>query len=53
MRVAVLSDAHANLPALEVVLKDVEDQGIEEIWYLGDFVGYGPYPQKVVDRLNS
>ncbi|MCA9406186.1 MAG: YfcE family phosphodiesterase [Candidatus Omnitrophica bacterium] len=53
MRVAVLSDAHANLPALEAVLKDVEEQGIEEIWYLGDFVGYGPYPQKVVDRLKS
>ena len=51
MRVAVLSDIHANLPALDAVLADAGD--VDAIWQLGDVVGYGPDPDGVVDRLRS
>lgn len=51
MRIAVISDVHANLPALEAVLADAANQHVEGIWNLGDFVGYGPWPEEVVRRL--
>ena len=51
MKVAVLADAHGNLSALEAVLRDIDTQGIKEIWFLGDFVGYGPAPQKTINAL--
>ncbi len=44
MRAAVLSDVHANLPALEAVLAATEEAGVEEVWCLGDVVGYGAQP---------
>ncbi len=44
--VAVISDVHANLPALEAVLADVEQHGIRRIWCLGDTLGYGPWAQE-------
>ena len=44
MRAAVVTDIHANLPALEAVLRATEEAGIEEIWCLGDVVGYGVEP---------
>jgi predicted phosphodiesterase len=44
MRIAILSDIHANLPALEAVLADIEGTDPEEIWCLGDVVGYGAQP---------
>ena len=43
-RVAVVSDIHANLAAFEAVLADIDALGIQEIWCLGDIVGYGPQP---------
>src|SRR2546425_11144547 len=48
MRVAVFSDIHSNLHALEAVLEDVDRQAPEEIWCLGDVVGYGPRPNECV-----
>ncbi|MCR4337505.1 MAG: YfcE family phosphodiesterase [Candidatus Omnitrophica bacterium] len=51
MKIALLADIHGNLPALESVLKDVHKQGCEEIWHLGDLVGYGPFPEQSVQRL--
>jgi diadenosine tetraphosphatase ApaH/serine/threonine PP2A family protein phosphatase len=51
MRVAVLSDIHANLPALEAVLGAVPS--VDGIWQLGDVVGYGPEPDAVVARLRE
>ncbi|HET9613299.1 MAG TPA: metallophosphoesterase family protein, partial [Candidatus Limnocylindrales bacterium] len=52
MRVAVLSDIHANLSALDAVLGQVgEVGGMDAIWHLGDVVGYGPKPDEVVARL--
>jgi predicted phosphodiesterase len=44
MRLAILSDIHANLPALEAVLSDIERADVEELWCLGDVVGYGAQP---------
>jgi predicted phosphodiesterase len=49
MRIAVLSDIHGNLPALEAVLAALRPY--DAIWQLGDVVGYGPQPDEVVARL--
>jgi predicted phosphodiesterase len=51
MRIAVLSDIHANLPALDAVLADAG--AVDAIWHLGDVVGYGPDPDGVVSRLRE
>jgi predicted phosphodiesterase len=49
MRVAVLSDIHANLVALDAVLASLGT--VDAVWQLGDIVGYGPEPDGVVERL--
>ena len=49
--IAVISDIHANLAAFEVVLNDIAGRGIDEIWCLGDLVGYGPDPKECVDLV--
>ena len=46
MRIAVLSDVHSNLHALQAVLADVDAGRFDEIWCLGDVVGYGPRPNE-------
>jgi predicted phosphodiesterase len=51
MRIAVLSDIHSNLVALEAVLAHAG--AVDAVWHLGDVVGYGPDPDGVVDRLAS
>jgi diadenosine tetraphosphatase ApaH/serine/threonine PP2A family protein phosphatase len=51
MRVAVLSDIHANGPALEAALAAVGH--FDRLWVLGDIVGYGPHPDAVVERLRQ
>jgi putative phosphoesterase len=51
MRHAVFSDVHANPQALEAVLADIDAQGVDRVWCAGDSVGYGPYPNHVVDIL--
>ncbi len=48
MRIAVISDIHANLHALEAVLTAIDAEGVDEIWCLGDVVGYGPRPNESV-----
>lgn len=48
MRVAVVSDIHANLPALEAVLGAIDEEAPDELWCLGDVVGYGPNPNECV-----
>ncbi len=49
MRIAVLSDIHSNLAALEAVTADMPQ--VDEIWVLGDVVGYGPQPNEVIATL--
>jgi diadenosine tetraphosphatase ApaH/serine/threonine PP2A family protein phosphatase len=51
MRIAVLSDIHSNLPALEAVASDLPP--IDEVWVLGDIVGYGPQPNEVIATLQA
>ena len=52
MRYALLSDIHANLPALEAVLHDIEArQGVDATYHLGDLVGYAPWPNDVIEML--
>ena len=48
MLIALLSDVHGNRPAFEAVLDDVDSEGAEEIWCLGDLVGYGAEPDDCV-----
>lgn len=51
MRIALVSDIHGNLPALEAVLADIREQGVELTYHLGDLVGYGPFPDAVVECI--
>jgi predicted phosphodiesterase len=51
MRIAVIADLHANLPALQAVLDDAAKIGCEAVYCVGDVVGRGPHPNEVVDEL--
>lgn len=51
MKVAVLADVHANLPALEAVQRDFSKEGIQHVWNLGDAVGYGAEPFACLQML--
>jgi len=54
MRLAILSDIHANLVALDAVLEDLSTQAaVDQTWVCGDIVGYGPQPNEVIDRLRQ
>src|SRR4051812_36762086 len=48
-QIAVISDIHGNMPAFEAVLADIRRRGIARIFCLGDLVGKGPSPDRVVD----
>ena len=50
-RVAVLSDLHSNLEALESVLAEVRAAGVERVVVCGDIVGYGADPSAVLERV--
>jgi predicted phosphodiesterase len=51
--IAILSDIHGNLEALRAVLADIEQQGADAVYCLGDVVGYGPNPRECVDLAAS
>ena len=52
MKYALISDIHANLPALDAVLADIDARAdVDATFHLGDLVGYGPWPNEVVDRI--
>jgi len=53
MRIAVLADLHANLPALRAVLDDILALECDTMWCVGDVVGRGPHPSEVVDELRA
>jgi predicted phosphodiesterase len=54
MRYALISDIHANLPALEAVLADLDARrDVDATYHLGDLVGYAPWPDEVVDLLRK
>lgn len=51
MTIGIFSDVHANLPALEAVLADIDRRAIDMLFCLGDLVGYAPWPNEVVDAV--
>jgi len=53
MRYAILSDIHANLPALKRVLKDIRAQHVDKVICLGDVVGYGPDAEATVELVRK
>src|SRR3989442_14878276 len=53
MRVAVISDVHANYHALEAVLTEVDAASVDAVWCLGDTVGYGPRPNECCDIVRD
>jgi predicted phosphodiesterase len=53
MRVAVISDVHANYHALEAVLHEIDDARVDAVWCLGDTVGYGPRPNECCDLVKA
>ncbi|UCA59453.1 metallophosphoesterase [Chryseobacterium rhizoplanae] len=53
IQIAVFSDIHGNLPALEVVLKDIEQRGIHQKFCLGDLVDFAPWGNEVIERIKT
>jgi predicted phosphodiesterase len=54
MRLALISDIHANLPALEAVLDAIRRRGdVDAVYHLGDLVGYAPWPDETVERIRA
>ena len=53
MRLAILSDIHGNLPAFEAVLADVDAAAPDEVWCLGDVVGYGAEPNECTELTSQ
>lgn len=51
--VAIISDIHGNYPALKAVLSDIKDNGVKQIFCLGDLVGYYCYVNEVVDTIQA
>jgi hypothetical protein len=52
-RVAVITDIHANLPALEAALADIARIGVDAVYCGGDLVGYGPHPNEVCAAIQA
>ncbi len=52
-KVAVLADIHGNWPALQAVIEDVKLFGVNEIWCLGDMLGYGLFVAEILKWVNS
>ncbi|HEX9967067.1 MAG TPA: metallophosphoesterase family protein [Solirubrobacterales bacterium] len=53
MRIAAITDVHANLPALEATLAAIDAAEVEEIWCLGDVVGYGAQPDECAELVRE
>jgi putative phosphoesterase len=53
MRIAVISDIHGNLPALEAVIGDLEDQSPDEVWCGGDIGWAGPWASECIERIRA
>ena len=53
MKLAFLGDIHGNLPALDAVLDDLRQRSVDQIFHLGNVVGYGPQPREVIRKLQD
>jgi diadenosine tetraphosphatase ApaH/serine/threonine PP2A family protein phosphatase len=50
---ALISDIHANIEALTVVMDDIQKRGVEVVYCLGDVIGYGPSPRECIDMIQQ
>ena len=53
MRIAIFSDIHANIIALNRVLEEIENNSFDAVYCLGDLVGYGPRPNEVIETMRA
>lgn len=53
MKIGIISDIHANLPALKTCLNKLDDEQVDEIICLGDLVGYGPFPDECCNIIRQ
>ncbi|WP_348825500.1 metallophosphoesterase family protein [Flavobacterium aestuarii] len=53
MRIALFSDIHANLPALEAFFADVENRNVDALYCLGDLVGYNIWPNEIINEIRN
>ena len=53
MKIALFSDIHANLPALEAVLADIDTRQVDAVYCLGDLVGYNIWPNEVINMIRQ
>src|ERR1700759_1859511 len=53
MKIALFSDIHANLPALEAFLASIDQQKPDSIYCLGDLVGYNVWPNEVINEIRG
>ena len=53
MKIALISDIHGNLPALEAALEDIRIEGADQIVFLGDAATMGPHPRETLDLLRA
>lgn len=53
MRIAIISDVHANYEALMAVIKDIEKHKVQKVFFLGDAVGYGADPDKCTKKIDA
>ncbi|RRA98916.1 metallophosphoesterase family protein [Larkinella rosea] len=53
LKIAVISDIHANLPALKTVLNDIENRRADQVYCLGDLVDFAPWPNEVIDLIRQ
>lgn len=53
MKIALISDIHGNLEALTAVLEDIDNQGVDALYCLGDVVGYGPNPCECLSTIRD
>lgn len=53
MRLGIIAEIHANLPALEAALEALRKEGIDQVLAVGGLVGYGPHPRQVIRKLDK
>ena len=51
--ITIFGDIHGNLPALDAVLRDIDARGLRDLFCLGDLVGYGTFPNEVVELIRA
>ena len=53
IQIAIISDIHGNIRALEAVMNDIKERKIEQIFCLGDLVDFAPWGNEVIDTLRN